>query len=540
MVESSKEDAKQVGQYMLGRTIGKGNFGKVHLATHIPTGEKVAIKILEKERITDVCDVERVAREIHILKITKHPHIVQLYEIVESAQHLCLVMECASGGELYEYIFKNSRIEESEACRVFQQIISGVDYIHRLNIVHRDLKPENLLLDYAKNVKIVDFGLSNRYKQEEVLKTACGSPCYAAPEMIAGKKYNGLKVDVWSAGVVLFTLLCGYLPFEDPNTANLYKKIQTGDYKLPKFLSEHAKDIIKGLLNIDPEKRFGIKEIKQHPWFSISPTKPKEGIIVGLHQIPVENKIIKEINKYGFAPEYTQKSVEKNKHNSATATYYLLLQKYIKEGGKSSADISSPLFEPITIEKQLLILRETPQAANNIEKSVAMKSKKSLHLLEDNKLESTESSSTKNSKPFQKKEALNVVVEEMDSIPCSELCVSTEKHATINSQQKHLINFSFNPPKKFLNETMGTNILGQLQKLTEEKNHKLLSTRVQAMLGVRLYKKPLPQKTNLENSRNIPIIQSKTLKPAINYINNYTAVTRAYCFNRKHASTKSR
>ena len=144
------------------------------------------------------------------------------------------------------------------ACRFFQQIISGVEYISKLRIVHRDLKPENLLLDYDKGIKLVDFGLSNTYKQGEMLKTACGSPCYAAPEMIAGKRYNGTMVDLWSCGVILFALLAGYLPFEDPNTSNLYKKILSADFDMPNFLSPEGQDLVTRILTTDPEKRITI------------------------------------------------------------------------------------------------------------------------------------------------------------------------------------------------------------------------------------------------------------------------------------------
>ena len=181
---------------MISKTIGEGTFGKVKLATHILTGEKVAVKILEKAKIIDVNDVERVAREIHILKMIRHPNIIQLYEIIETPKQLYLIMEYASGGELFEYIVSHTRIKELEACVLFQQIIAGVEYITKLNIVHRDLKPENLLLDHKKQIKIVDFGLSNTYKPGTTLKTACGSPCYAAPEMIAGKRYQGSQVDI--------------------------------------------------------------------------------------------------------------------------------------------------------------------------------------------------------------------------------------------------------------------------------------------------------------------------------------------------------
>ena len=165
-------------------------------------------------------------------------------------------MEYAQGGELFDYIVANQRVKEPEACKLFHQIIAGIEYLHKLNIVHRDLKPENLLLTNDKNIKIVDFGLSNTYKPGETLKTACGSPCYAAPEMIAGKRYFGSHVDIWSCGVILYALICGYLPFEDPNTHQLYKKILSGDFKIPKQLTSEASDLLKKVLNTDPEKRF--------------------------------------------------------------------------------------------------------------------------------------------------------------------------------------------------------------------------------------------------------------------------------------------
>lgn len=236
----------------------------------------MAIKILEKQKIVDQSDVERVTREIQILKLVRHPHLVQLYEvpsswhqIIETPKQLFLIMEFVPGGELFDYIVQNTRVKEIEAARFYAQLLSGIEYLHRLRIVHRDLKPENLLLEGRGRIKIVDFGLSNLYKQDELLKTACGSPCYAAPEMIAGKRYSGLQVDIWSSGVILFAMLAGYLPFEDPNTSALYKKILSGDYKFPKYISNEARDLIKNILNTDPTKRFGISEIRNHSWMNI-------------------------------------------------------------------------------------------------------------------------------------------------------------------------------------------------------------------------------------------------------------------------------
>mmetsp|Transcript_3443 Transcript_3443/g.3199 ORF Transcript_3443/g.3199 Transcript_3443/m.3199 type:complete len:173 (+) Transcript_3443:1-519(+) len=172
MSSGKKVKTKNIGHYVLGKTLGEGTFGKVKLGVHIYTGEKVAVKILEKDKIMEVADVERVAREIYILKLIRHPNIIQLYEIIETGKQLYLIMEYASGGELFEYIVNKGKVKEPEAAKFFHQIINGVNYLHNLGIVHRDLKPENLLLDHNKEIKIVDFGLSNTYKVGEKLKTA--------------------------------------------------------------------------------------------------------------------------------------------------------------------------------------------------------------------------------------------------------------------------------------------------------------------------------------------------------------------------------
>ena len=197
-------------------------------------------------------------------------------------------MEYASGGELFDFIVLKRRLTELEACKFFQQIICGVEYLHKLRIVHRDLKPENLLLDHKKNIKIVDFGLSNLYNKGELLKTPCGSPCYAAPEMISGKNYSGLSVDIWSCGIILFAMICGYLPFDDTNNDVLYKKISSGDYKIPSFVSEKAKDLMKKILTTDPNKRVTIQQIKNHPWFNLTNYTINEGLLLHVYSIPVE------------------------------------------------------------------------------------------------------------------------------------------------------------------------------------------------------------------------------------------------------------
>ena len=201
-------------------------------------------------------------------------------------------MEFAPGGELCDYIVKKKRVSDKEAARFIHQILAGIEYLHKNKICHRDLKPENLLLDENMNIKIVDFGLSNTYKKEsDTLKTACGSPCYASPEMIAGKRYLGIDTDLWSLGVILYAMTVGYLPFEDADTNKLYKKILSCDFLIPGYVEKPCKDLIKKLLLADPKARFKIKEILQHSWYTqISCTK-LDGIIVGEDKIPILDQI---------------------------------------------------------------------------------------------------------------------------------------------------------------------------------------------------------------------------------------------------------
>jgi 5'-AMP-activated protein kinase catalytic alpha subunit len=210
---------------------------------------------------------EKVKREIKILRLFMHPHIIRLYEVIEAPADIYVVMEYVKSGELFDYIVEKGRLQEEEARRFFQQIISGVQYCHRNMVVHRDLKPENLLLDNNCDVKIADFGLSNVMRDGHFLKTSCGSPNYAAPEVISGKLYAGPEVDVWSCGVILYALLCGTLPFDDENIPNLFKKIKGGIYTLPSHLSGPARDLIPRMLVVDPMKRITIREIREHPWF---------------------------------------------------------------------------------------------------------------------------------------------------------------------------------------------------------------------------------------------------------------------------------
>eukprot|EP01062_Namystynia_karyoxenos_P015707 TRINITY_DN1571_c0_g1_i1.p1 TRINITY_DN1571_c0_g1~~TRINITY_DN1571_c0_g1_i1.p1 ORF type:complete len:660 (+),score=214.85 TRINITY_DN1571_c0_g1_i1:85-2064(+) len=257
----------KIGSYVLGETLGKGSFGKVKLARHESTGHKVAVKILNRQKIKVSQMDKKIRREIKILKLFRHPHIIRLYEVIETSTDILMCMEYVSGGELFDYIVKKGKLSESHAKRFFQQIISGIEYCHFYKVVHRDLKPENLLLDGQLNVKIADFGLSNLMNDGDFLKTSCGSPNYAAPEVICGKLYAGPEVDVWSCGVILYALLCGRLPFDEDSIPALFKKIKEGRYHMPSYVPPAAKDVIQRILVVDPLERITIPQVRELEWF---------------------------------------------------------------------------------------------------------------------------------------------------------------------------------------------------------------------------------------------------------------------------------
>ncbi|EDQ92625.1 uncharacterized protein MONBRDRAFT_30993 [Monosiga brevicollis MX1] len=286
----------RIGQYVLGSTIGKGSFGKVKRAEHAITGHVVAIKIINRDKVKSQDMLDKIKREIQILKLFRHPHIIRLYQVVTSPSDIFMIMEHVSGGELFNYILRRRLLPEDEARRFFQQIISGVDYCHRHMVVHRDLKPENLLLDENLNVKIADFGLSNVMTDGEFLRTSCGSPNYASPQVISGLLYAGPEVDVWSCGVILYVLICGKLPFDDDHLPTLFRKIRKGVFQIPSHMSEGARDLVTQMLNVDPIKRITIDKIREHPWFLID-LPPKLFEHCNIDESSFDKGIVEEICK---------------------------------------------------------------------------------------------------------------------------------------------------------------------------------------------------------------------------------------------------
>lgn len=276
-------------------------------------------------------------------------------------------MEFAHGGELFERITENVRLSELEASRYMRQIVYGIEYLHTLGIAHRDLKPENLLLDFKKNIKIADFGLSNTYSQDGLLKSACGSPCYAPPEMISGKMYKGVMADLWSLGIVMFASICGHLPFEHAKTSALYKMILSGDFRIPSHVSPEAKNLIKRLLTTDPEKRMTLDELKKNIWLNMSPgEKTFSGIIPGVHQVPVDGEILRRLEQLGINKEKSRQSIEQNEHNSFSAAYFLVLKRQMMKGKSSVSDITNGEFVPKMViplsEKEKNLEQEECQA----------------------------------------------------------------------------------------------------------------------------------------------------------------------------------
>ena len=347
--ENMSDRENPIGDYLLNDEIGSGGFAKVVQAIHIPTGEKVAVKIMDKAQIfQEPLNLNRIQREIAILKIVRHKNIIKLYELMETPNKIYLVMEYCNGGELFDYIVSKQHLTERQACRFFQEIINSIEYLHSLNIVHRDLKPENLLLDKINNkitLKLIDFGISNCYSPEKLLNTPCGTASYAPPEMHKGEEYYGLLSDVWSAGVVLYAMVFGYLPFcEDDEDTNI-NNIIDGNYEIPEEASPELADLLIHLLDINPLTRYDLEQIKQHPWFNmIKPYKYVPGVIEGFHRIPLDMKIVEACEQYGYDKEKVIESVEKCKYNRNSSVYYIILSKMKREGYHSISDLCSDEF----------------------------------------------------------------------------------------------------------------------------------------------------------------------------------------------------
>ncbi|KAG6396372.1 hypothetical protein SASPL_142520 [Salvia splendens] len=279
--ESGSIGRKRLGKYAVGRTLGEGNFGKVKFATNVESGESFAIKVLEKNRISGLNIIDQIKREIGTLKLLRHPNVVRLHEVLASKVKIYMVLEYVNGGELFDRIASRGKYSEAQGRKLFQQLIDGVAYCHNKGVYHRDLKLENVLIDQSGVIKITDFGLSalpQHFRADGLLHTTCGSPNYVAPEILSNKGYDGATSDTWSCGVILYVILTGHLPFDDRNLVVLYQKIFKGDTRMPKWLSSGAKNLIKRILDPNPNTRISMDDIKNHDWFKqdYTPSGPDE------------------------------------------------------------------------------------------------------------------------------------------------------------------------------------------------------------------------------------------------------------------------
>eukprot|EP00045_Choanoeca_perplexa_P009186 m.87627 g.87627 ORF g.87627 m.87627 type:complete len:628 (-) comp14786_c0_seq1:88-1971(-) len=327
MASNSKYPSEITDHYVVKDTVGTGGFAKVKLARHRISGEKVAIKVMDKAHLAKTDDLKRVALEIQALQELRHQNISRLYQVVETIEKFYLVLEYAPGGELFDYIVSRDRCKEEEARHFFRQILSAVHHCHQHGYVHRDLKPENLLLDNDHNIKLIDFGLVGHpgHINSDLLRTCCGSAAYAAPELIRGERYLGPPADMWSLGILLYALLCGFLPFDDEDTQRLYRQVQKGVYEIPRWMSTESQEIIAALLKHKPKDRLTMEQVLRHPWvlqgLSVDRLDPSSTLpLANVH----DTAIVAELAKYyHISPSDMTELLADNQYDYYHAEYEL-------------------------------------------------------------------------------------------------------------------------------------------------------------------------------------------------------------------------
>ncbi|KAL1122453.1 hypothetical protein AAG570_002784, partial [Ranatra chinensis] len=348
---------------------------------------QVAIKIIDKTKLEED-DLKKIFREIQILTKLRHPHIVRLYQVMETEKMIYLVTEYACGGEIFDYLVKNGRISEIGACRIFHQIVAAVSYCHSRNVVHRDLKAENLLLDANMNIKLADFGFSNHFVCGEKLCTWCGSPPYAAPELFEGVQYDGPKADIWSLGVVLYVLVCGSLPFDGSTLHSLKKKVMVGKFRIPYFMSADCEHLIRHMLLVDPDRRLSIKQIRAHRWMTQIEPDPRYELVedVSKEEAPSINSVVVDhmLQLPGLDKDMIVKSVLDNCFDHISAIYHLLEDKL--EGKiATSPSLNSTLLPHQTRRASITtgVVERVTEVDANSSPLVTMPTMPAVHLMQD-------------------------------------------------------------------------------------------------------------------------------------------------------------
>ncbi|KAI7889257.1 kinase-like domain-containing protein, partial [Mucor mucedo] len=317
--QHTKPSLKKVGSYTLTKTLGKGSTGKVKLAIDTESDKKMAVKIVSRKIMKSESDNKdekvkteirreiRTVREASMMLLLDHPYIVRVEEMILVDDFYYIFMEHVDGGQLLDYVISHGKLKEKQARHFSRQIASALDYCHHNSIVHRDLKVENILISRAGNIKIIDFGLSNLFSPRSHLSTFCGSLYFAAPELLHGRVYTGPEVDVWSFGVVLYVLVCGQVPFDDPTVYGLHKKVKQGLLEFPSHLTSGVKDLIQRMLITDPQKRATMSQLMSHPWMTKGFDEPIETHLPlrSPLQLPLDLNVVRNMTGFEFGTEDT-------------------------------------------------------------------------------------------------------------------------------------------------------------------------------------------------------------------------------------------
>ena len=485
--------------YIIKETIGKGTFSKVKLGINKITGEKVAIKILDKSKIVEKEDLERIVREMSILSKMDHKNVIKVFQIYEDSNNFLIIMEYCEGGELFNYIVKKGRLSEEEASFFFYQIVNGVEYIFSKGVAHRDLKPENLLLTHNNIIKIIDFGLSNYFDGENDLITPCGSPCYASPEMVSGKNYNGFNIDIWATGIILFAMVCGYLPFENPDNDKLFELILKAELDFPEHLSEICKDLIKKILVTDPNKRINIEQIKKHKFYLMG----KENYDKLLNKAKKNNKI--KFKKHNSDNYLTNINIKDTNNNNNDINDFIKNNKTKKELKTINNNIFTEkdnILNADNIKANLKIAKENKN--ENSENT-----KKAKNYIISNRIVKYKLNGFKISKGFS-----NFIKNEN-----SHKGLITEANINKNPENKFNNNFYINTIKNsnrsrektklFLNQKINIHKLNGIKKLPLKFN---LTDLINNYINTKIFSRIKNSKINKNNKMNIDLINSMNNK----------------------------
>ncbi len=361
----SSYDGKIAGMYDLEETLGRGHFAIVKLARHVFTGQKVAVKVIDKNKLDDISRAH-LFQEVRCMKLVQHPNVVRLYEVIDTQTKLYLILELGDGGDMYDYIMQHENgLTEELARDYFSQIVSAISYCHKLHVVHRDLKPENVIFFKKLGiVKLTDFGFSNLYRPGEKLETSCGSLAYSAPEILLGDSYDAPAVDVWSLGVLLYMLVCGEPPFNETNDSETLTMIMDCKYCLPDYISQDCRNLIDSMLQRDPEKRHNLEQIFNSRWLKRGKAAKISEPLITRHDITeaVHESIVEKLVLGNIADRTTiMKSLESDSYDHITATYFLLAERKLKKQVGDLTPEDNTLRRRSAVQPQLASLALSPR-----------------------------------------------------------------------------------------------------------------------------------------------------------------------------------